>query len=1449
MRKLNRLALPVVAASATVAVLMLSLALLRPATAQPPQPGEKQAQQTTTTTDAAYEKMSPTVRDAAQAGGETVMSVVIDANLGVDVTPYAVKAVSAKLPRLESEVILAQVKGSALTKIASLPGVNGISPVMPGAAEKSQPPPIPDAPGKPSLEGQRARMAELRKIARPWDASQEPAAAKPSGWFDVGPNQESRRAWMKGYQGQGVKIAVLDSGVDMAHPDFWGTWATVEDAASPYYGWPIAFDPYSMSLYVNDANLGTDFVATGGAWYADTSATPQVYRSWEDVQNGIARARYATFADSPGRGGKTPGASHEYTFKDTSLSGVYHFGSHPDVNLAHVFGQSPAVLLVDEHKAGVYDTVYVDLDNDNDFTNDKPVTKTSPLSYRDMDGDGQPDISGGGIYWIADGDNPIPGSPVLYDDMATPPANASLVAFMGSFDEGGQSGTLSASNAVGQGAINGYAPRFQDLPNGLPGVTLGGAPKARLVPIGNIYNNFETSMREAWYLSLLGYDGAPNTADDVQITSNGYRTSDVANTGWDFYSRLLDRMQRRLNPTTSFIFGVGNTGPGYGTAWSPLPSVAIKVGGSLEMGSTGWDSITRTDQITFGSMGPFSSRGPDARGTVGADVVADGGFASGDLPINFGFDGNSAWQTWDAPQRSSSVAAGNLALVYQAFKAKNGRWPTSEEARALLKAGAVTTGADVFAAGAGRINADLSTDIASGRQGIYAMPTQWRVGDYHGQEYPAFANIIYPGAGDSQSFSLTNPSDHAVDVTLSADALRRFDEREMTFTSKPISEESPRNFFAPDYLMPLENIPDDTEMMQISAVYPMSQFDPTGTGSPTNNWYLFIYDWTDINGDGKFWTDTNGNGVVNHKDLVPFQPANIDGVPPRQVYFTRAALDWSQTEFQRWEYERVSYTYSAGNTMKVQMLNPKQKMHNGLFLGFRHPGKTPAVPTTTLQIKIEFFKRQPWQWVTFASDHLTIAPHSVATATASIAIPSNTAVGEYEGAIHATYAGRAPYGLFLPLVAANTRLAQRASLASPAAAGRALEIADRVDTIPVVASVAARYNFSGAITLGGAPANDPTSLYNNGVVRGDFDWAFGLENTGDWRMYFVDATQTPVSGTKLLTRNVWADAAPPTDIDTTILGPASDRFSDPNNPGNADVNWANPAYYGPYTLAGVGRSTNTYAGSGVWRFQTATGGAEEWVAGEAKAGLHAIRLHNVLFDGDKFDVPYTTTVGAATVSPSAINVTKNVTSTATISECTPLAFSATLDLPGLTAAGFGLSKPEIRNSETVHQDNPNDPSTSSYKRAFTVTHASRLTVSIDGGSGPDLDLYLLRDSNNDGKFTYPGEVVASSTSATAQEMVSLVRPLDGAYEILAHGYNVPGGSATFKLTLDLVEGFDVTVRNVPSEPLAANTPAHLQVCYRKTVQPGDTLQGDVLLGPSVAPSTFTVPIVIKATAP
>jgi hypothetical protein len=176
----------------------------------------------------------------------------------------------------------------------------------------------------------------------------------------------------------------------------------------------------------------------------------------------------------------------------------------------------------------------------------------------------------------------------------------------------------------------------------------------------------------------------------------------------------------------------------------------------------------------------------------------------------------------------------------------------------------------------------------------------------------------------------------------------------------------------------------------------------------------------------------------------------------------------------------------------------------------------------------------------------------------------------------------------------------------------------------------------------------------------------------------------------------------------------------------------------------------------------------------------------------------------------------------------------------LKAAAFGLSQPSTT-TETAHQDNPDDPSTASVKKNLTLSHASRLSVSTALNSD-DLDLFVVRDANNDGVFS-PSEIVASSTSGTANESVDLISPPDGNYQIWVHGFSVAGTPA-FTLNVDAVQGNDLTVSGVPTGPLAAGTPVTLHVDYNKAMTPGSEYHGELLLGPPTAPSALSVPITI-----
>ncbi|MGH9230472.1 MAG: hypothetical protein ACRD07_17405, partial [Acidimicrobiales bacterium] len=277
---------------------------------------------------------------------------------------------------------------------------------------------------------------------------------------------------------------------------------------------------------------------------------------------------------------------------------------------------------------------------------------------------------------------------------------------------------------------------------------------------------------------------------------------------------------------------------------------------------------------------------------------------------------------------------------------------------------------------------------------------------------------------------------------------------------------------------------------------------------------------------------------------------------------------------------------------------------------------------------------------------------------------------------------------------------------------------------------------------------------------------------------------------------------------------------------------------GPYIIDTVGKSPNTNIGAGVWRFDTATGGASDVVAAPVQEGLHALGLHQVGWQGDEFHTPFTTTVGSASVTPSSVEV-----STTADTGSFDVTFESGVDLDGLTAEAFGLSQPTVT-TETAQQDDPNDFTTASIKRDVTVQHASRLTVTT-ALPGNDIDLFVLRDANGDGAFT-EDEVVGSSTTPEGDESVELVAPPDGNYQVWVHGFGV-AGSPTFPLTIDPIQGNDLTVGGLPAGPVPAGTPVTLTVDFARQMTAGQDYFGELLLGPPSAPTALTVPIRISRT--
>ena len=125
-------------------------------------------------------------------------------------------------------------------------------------------------------------------------------------------------------------------------------------------------------------------IDAGLSWYVFTELHTDLVKRGNVVQRHLrhdARARRATSPRPPARSTHDLHASRPGGRSRARCASA----SHPDDYLLQPTASAPAILVTDPNTAGVYDTVYVDLDGDHDFADEKPVTKASPASYRDIE--------------------------------------------------------------------------------------------------------------------------------------------------------------------------------------------------------------------------------------------------------------------------------------------------------------------------------------------------------------------------------------------------------------------------------------------------------------------------------------------------------------------------------------------------------------------------------------------------------------------------------------------------------------------------------------------------------------------------------------------------------------------------------------------------------------------------------------------------------------------------------------------------------------------------------------------------------------------------------------------------------------------------------------------------------------------------------------------------------
>jgi|GEM_PF-1586536 len=1108
-------------------------------------------------------------------------------------------------------------------------------------------------------------------------------------------------------------------------------------------------------------------------------------------------------------------------------SGYVKIGLHPDLALALIntppddqYLEPGWVLVVDSDGDSKYDKAYVDLTSEwgyfVDFNEDVGHTKENPVVAWDVvkaDGtigqDGYDDISGGLIYYIADGETPIPYSQVIYNrwnleeyevpENKTVPGNGDLVAFMiGTIYAGGlEHGTLCAAAVGARGRTIGPEELTDDESQMYP--TYGNAKGAKIIAEGDLY-----TLLAVWEDMMLfateGYDGIPNTGDEARITSNsyGYSLTYAIDRGFNWEDRFLIWLSEMYAPYTAHFFAAGNEGPGYSTDSSngASPGV-ITVGAATEFGyrkAVGWDY-----EAEYGDVADFSSRGPNALGRVKPDVLATGMFGLGSAPLNMQYwrmhpiiNGRYANEIWAGTSLATPMAAGVGALVEEAFYRTHGRYPTAEELKEILKSAAEDTDNDVFLQGAGYLNATRAVEIALEVNGVKVSPTEWQAGSYMGHDYKAFPSVIYPGESDTQEFTLTNYGD-ARDVEISAEVFEKTGDVEIPIMG--ITNE-------PQMIPVTYAIPEDAELMKVSFY--------TDVGGPYSYILVRLYGYK----DGQLKLINEGSGY--RTNVVSFTVRN-----PR----------------------------ARAEQLFLQVRD--------IMSGTPYDGK----------VKLEFYKRVPWSWVTLDKETLHLPAKGEGTFTATITVPEDTPLGIYEGAIYVKYDSH-------------------------------------VTTIPVsvvVASPKPEFEFGGNTEASG--------LYDNSNVYG------GSTDGGDWRLFYFNVPPEEAKDSYIIADVSWNDNMAA--ITPYMLQPSSDEWSvyyegifGPHTlshtatgkpiasnesilvakavPGlhamwlhNTEINASHATFYGKVGVAKVTPSKVTMIaeskeGEGQIRVRipdfvgnltaygvgferlirktgvTAPATGESWyytvtVVNATRLRVETSSTWNNL-DIDLYVYYYDESMGDWKEIGSSETPTANEKVEITMPKdgvylievygySNPKPGKATFDLE------IGITLGKIK--DIFKEQNVEAPEAGNYTiHYFEVTeHADALVVKTesedDDNYGLDIDLQVYHYDEATGKWEHLG----GSYSWTADEEVVVPKPPMGLYAAVVRSYSNPApGETHYNITASLVvSGRELFVKNVTK----VNGEYVVTYGYNLTSLPNTTIyKGSIKIGGTRTGELFDVPIEI-----
>ena len=393
-------------------------------------------------------------------------------------------------------------------------------------------------------------------------------------------------------------------------------------------------------------------------------------------------------------------------------------------------------VLVDSQVAGVYDTIFVDLDTslglslalngiifevgrlyrslvDWSLSDESPFGNFDPIIARDINLDGIIDVSMGALATGIDWNGLVNADYVRGID----PQGRGISVMYDAIGHGTQVSSAAAGRGITPIQIYDNFTTTDTIENNTVYYLPGSAPNASLIATKGLQLS-DFILGWFWTAGLeiiLTGDGGftVNEEHRADISSNSWGQGLIGENlrGMDAISLLTDALSTPnifstvdfdvtypSYPGLIFFIAAGNGGPGYGTVTIPATSVmAISIGAST--------SFHPEQNQGKNDVALFSGTGPTPLGYVKPDLVALGSFGfTNKVVISGRGNGTYAAGIFGGTSEATPRAAGIGALLIQALK-DNNIAPTLSEVKSRLKSAAHDLGFPAFMQGAGLVNA------------------------------------------------------------------------------------------------------------------------------------------------------------------------------------------------------------------------------------------------------------------------------------------------------------------------------------------------------------------------------------------------------------------------------------------------------------------------------------------------------------------------------------------------------------------------------------------------------------------------------------------------------------------------------------------------------------------------------------------------------------------------